>query len=64
MFKKTYKLAQPKLINNFPSNAQIKEPNLTENDRPTKAPAKTVPIKYVIHIQAIANAQVIDLLNI
>ena len=44
-FRKTYKLAQPKLIIIFPSNAQIKEPKLTENDKPTNNPAKIVPIK-------------------
>ena len=29
IFKNTYKLAQPKLITNFPSNAHNKEPTLT-----------------------------------
>ena len=64
MFKKTYKLAQPKLISNFPSKAQIREPKFTEKDSPTSAPASIVPIKYVIHIEAIAKAQVRDLLII
>ena len=63
-FKKVYKLAQPKLIINLPSKAEISEPKLTENDNPTNAPASIVPTKYVKHIQAIAKAQVIDLLII
>ena len=61
MFKKTYKLAQPKLIISFPSKAQTREPKFTEKDSPVKAPAKIVPTKYVPHMQAIAKAQVSDL---
>ena len=57
MFKKTYKLAQPKLMMSFPSKAQTSEPKFTENDKPTNNPAKIVPNKYVMHMQAIANAQ-------
>ena len=45
IFKNTYKLAQPKLIISLPSKAQISEPKLTENDKPTKAPARIVPTK-------------------
>ena len=62
MFKKTYKLAQPKLIITLPSNAQIREPKFTENESPENKPAKIEPIKYVPHIQAIAKAQVSVLL--
>ena len=64
IFKNTYKLAQPKLIIIFPRMAQISEPKLTENESPTSAPASIVPIRYVIHIAAIANAHIIDLLII
>lgn len=60
IFIKTYKLAQPRLIISFPSNAQISEPKLTLNESPTSIPARTVPKKYVPHIQTIANAQTSD----
>ena len=43
MFRNTYKLAQPKLIMIFPSNAQSREPKFTEKDNPTNNPAKIVP---------------------
>ena len=43
MFRKTYKLAQPKLIASFPSKAQTREPKLTEKGSPTKSPASIVP---------------------
>ena len=45
IFKNTYKLAQPKLIMIFPSNAQTSEPKLTEKDKPTNKPASMVPSK-------------------
>ena len=61
IFKKTYKLAQPRLMIIFPSIAQIKEPKFTAKDNPTSNPAKIVPNKYVTHIQAIAKAQIIVL---
>ena len=64
IFKNTYKLAQPTLIMIFPKIAQISEPTFTANDKPTNKPAKTAPNKYVIHIQAIAKAQIMVLLNI
>ena len=60
MFKKTYKLAQPRLIITFPKSAQTSEPKLTENGNPTSKPASIVPIRYVPHMQAIENAQVSD----
>ena len=64
IFKNTYRLAQPKLIIILPSSAHISDPKLTAKDNPTRAPARMVPSRYVMHIQAIANAQVIDLLII
>ena len=45
IFKKTYRLAQPKLIKIFPSKAHNNEPKLTTKDKPTKAPAKIVPTR-------------------
>ena len=45
MFKKTYKLAQPKLIKSFPKKAHKSDPTFTENDKPTNNPAKIVPTK-------------------
>ena len=63
-FKNTYKLAHPRLIIIFPRNAQISDPKLTEKDSPTNKPAKIAPSKYVIHIEAIARAQIIVLLII
>ena len=45
IFKKTYKLAQPKLITILPKIAHISEPTLTAKDAPTKRPARTVPNK-------------------
>ena len=53
---KVYKLAQPKLIINLPSIAQISEPALIENGNPVAAPAIMPPIIYVIHIQVMENA--------
>ena len=43
IFKKTYKLAQPKLIIIFPRSAQTSDPKLTEKERPTNKPDKIVP---------------------
>ena len=55
--RKVYKLAQPKLITIFPRSAQTSEPKLTLKEVLTKKPATIPPNKYVMHIQAIANAQ-------
>ena len=60
ILRKTYKLAQPKLIAILPKIAIKSEPKLTENDALTSAPAITVPNKYVTHIHAIENAPTSD----
>ena len=64
IFKKTYKLAQPRPMISLPSKAQTSEPKFTEKDSPTRAPARIVPSKYVKHIHIIAKAQTEDLLII
>lgn len=61
MLRKTYKLAQPRLIISFPRIAHIREPTPTANEVPTNSPAKIVANKYEMHMQAIANAQTIVL---
>ena len=45
IFKKTNKLAQPKLIIILPKIAKMREPKFTLNDAPTNAPATIVPIR-------------------
>ena len=44
-FKKTYKLAQPRLIIILPRIAQMSDPTFTEKDSPTSKPASIVPTK-------------------
>ena len=60
-FRNVYKLAHPKLIIIFPKTAQTKDSTFTSKGILTNKPAATAPSKYVIHIHAIANAQVIVL---
>ena len=64
IFKKTNKLAQPKLRMILPRIAHTSEPKFTANESPTNSPARIVPRRYVMHIHAIANAQVRVLLII
>ena len=63
-FKKVYKLAHPKLIIILLIIAIIKEPTFTSKEAWTNNPATTVPIRYVMHMQAIEKAPIIDLDNI
>lgn len=58
IFINTYKLAQPRLIISLPKIAQISEPAETLKDAPTKAPASTVPRRYVTHIHIIEKAPI------
>ena len=57
-FKNVYRLAQPRLMIILLTIAIIKAPTFAEKDMPTKRPDATVPSRYVRHIQAMANAQV------
>ena len=55
--RKVYRLAQPRLMTIFPRIARMSEPTLTVVSYPAIKPPTVLPMKYVIHIHAMANAQ-------
>lgn len=61
VFRKVYKLAQPRLMTILLKTASTNEPIVISKEAPVSSPADTAPIRYVMHIQAMENAPTMDL---